>query len=132
MVQAVAAGREAAGLIESALKIGKPAAREIGTERDFSEPSFVATARTSIPEASVAERVKSLEIEDIRGLSLSEIEAEARRCFNCGCLAVGPSDIGVALVALDATIVTTEEEIDGREFFQDQRNRCNCARRRMS
>ena len=40
VVQAVTAGREAAGLIESALKIGKPATREHGTERDFSEPSF--------------------------------------------------------------------------------------------
>ena len=117
VVQAVTAGREAAGLIESAVKIGKPAAREQGTERAFSEPSFVATARISIPEARVAERVKSLEIEDIRGLSMSDIEGEARRCFNCGCLAVGPSDIGVALVALDATIVTTGRTVDAESFF---------------
>ena len=117
VVQAVTAGREAAGLIESALKIGKAATREHETERAFSEPSFVATVRINIPEASVAERVKNLEIEDIRGLSLSDIEAEARRCFNCGCVAVGPSDIGVALVALGATIVTTKRSIDAETFF---------------
>ena len=89
----------------------------MGRSAAFSEPSFVATARVSIPEASVAERIKSLEIEDIRGLSLSDIEAEARRCFNCGCLAVGPSDIGVALIALGATIVTTKRSIDAETFF---------------
>ncbi|HUJ88663.1 MAG TPA: FAD binding domain-containing protein [Syntrophorhabdales bacterium] len=117
VVQAVTAGREAAGLIESALKSGKAATRERETERAFSEPSFVTTARVSIPEAPVAERVKGLEIEDIRGLSMSDIEAEARRCFNCGCLAVGPSDIGVALIALGATIVTTKRSIDAETFF---------------
>jgi CO/xanthine dehydrogenase FAD-binding subunit len=117
VVQAVTAGREAAGLIESSLKIGKAATRERETERAFSEPSFVPTARTSIPEASVADRVKGLEIEDIRGLSPKDIEAEARRCFNCGCVAVGPSDIGVALIALDAAIVTTKRSIDAETFF---------------
>ncbi len=117
VVQAIAAGREAAGLMESALKIGKPATSERGTERAFSEPSFVATARAGIPEASITERIKSLEIEDIRGLSPKDIEAEARRCFNCGCLAVGPSDIGVALVALDATIVTTRRTVGALDFF---------------
>jgi CO/xanthine dehydrogenase FAD-binding subunit len=103
--------------MESALKIGKPATSERGTERAFSEPSFVATARAGIPEASITERIKSLEIEDIRGLSPKDIEAEARRCFNCGCLAVGPSDIGVALVALDATIVTTRRTVGALDFF---------------
>jgi len=48
---------------------------------------------------------------------MSDIEAEARRCFNCGCLAVGPSDIGVALVALDATIVTTRRTVGALDFF---------------
>ncbi len=48
---------------------------------------------------------------------MSDIETEARRCFNCGCVAVGPSDIGVALIALGATIVTTKRSIDAETFF---------------
>src|SRR4030042_4471320 len=52
-----------------------------------------------------------------RGLILSEIETEASRCFNCGCLAVNPSDIGIALVALDAKIVTTRRTLDAQSFF---------------
>jgi NADPH-dependent glutamate synthase beta subunit-like oxidoreductase/CO/xanthine dehydrogenase FAD-binding subunit len=117
VVQAVAAGREAAGLIESTLKIGKPATKETRAERLFSEASFTAAARAAIPETPIAERLKSLEIEDIRGLSMRDIEAEARRCFNCGCLAVGPSDVGIALIALDATIVTTKRTVGAERFF---------------
>ncbi len=117
VAQAVAAGHEAAALMESSLKLGKPEAREAGGGRNFSEPSFVATARVAIRQAPAAERVKSLEIEDVRGLTTGETEAEAERCFNCGCLAVGPSDIAVALVALDATIVTTRRSIAALDFF---------------
>src|SRR4030067_3492092 len=39
------------------------------------------------------------------------------RCFNCGCLAVSPSDIGIVLVALDANIVTTKRTLDAQSFF---------------
>jgi CO/xanthine dehydrogenase FAD-binding subunit len=117
VVQAIAAGRDAAGLIETSLKLGKRVTRETRTEGSFSEPSFVPAARAGIREASAAERIKGLEIEDIQGLSASAVEAEARRCFNCGCLAVGPSDIGVALVALDATIVTSRRTVAAKDFF---------------
>src|SRR4030067_4139 len=39
------------------------------------------------------------------------------RCFNCGCLAVSPSDIGIVLIALDASIVTTKRTLDANSFF---------------
>jgi NADPH-dependent glutamate synthase beta subunit-like oxidoreductase len=117
VIQAVAAGREAASLIESTLKIGKAATRENGTERGLSRPSFVTTARAAISEVPTSERVRSLEIEDIRGLSLSDAETEASRCFNCGCVAIGPSDVGIALIALDAAIVTTKRIVAAQGFF---------------
>ena len=117
VIQAVAAGREAASLMESSLKIDKPATKENGTGPLLSSPSFVTAARAGIPEVSTSERVRSLEIEDIRGLSMSDAETEARRCFNCGCVAVGPSDIGIALIALDATIVTTKRTVAAQDFF---------------
>ncbi|HME41557.1 MAG TPA: FAD-dependent oxidoreductase [Syntrophorhabdales bacterium] len=117
VVQAIAAGREAASLINSFLKIGKPMNGPVKKAPVFSEPSIVTTARVSIPEVAVSERIKSLEIEDVQGLAAGDIEAEARRCFNCGCVAVGPSDIGVALIALGATVVTTKRSIDAETFF---------------
>jgi CO/xanthine dehydrogenase FAD-binding subunit len=56
-------------------------------------------------------------MEDMPEISTREIEKEAGRCFNCGCLAVNPSDIAIALVALDAQIVTTKRTIPVQSFF---------------
>lgn len=42
---------------------------------------------------------------------------EAERCLNCGCVAVSPSDVGAALMALDALIVTDRRDIPIGEFF---------------
>jgi CO/xanthine dehydrogenase FAD-binding subunit len=58
-----------------------------------------------------------MDVEDTLSLRLREIEIEASRCFNCGCLAVNPSDIGIALTALDANIVTTKRTLDAQTFF---------------
>ena len=52
------------------------------------------------------------------GLTGDQIATEASRCFNCGCLAVNPSDIAVALVALDATIVNSARTISAESFFR--------------
>jgi NADPH-dependent glutamate synthase beta subunit-like oxidoreductase len=41
---------------------------------------------------------------------------EARRCMNCGCYSVQPSDISPVLVALDAKIKTTERTLSAEEF----------------
>ena len=117
VVQAVASGREGARLIEQSLKVGKASVKESRKEREFISSSFEAVSRVRIPELSVSERVKSIEGEDAPSLRLSEIEAEASRCFNCGCLAVSPSDIGIALIALDAKIVTTKRTVEAQDFF---------------
>jgi thioredoxin reductase len=117
VVQAVASGREAADLIELSFKGVKPTAKEAWRGPNFRSPSFEATPRVRIPELSAYERVKNMEVEDVRGISLSEIETEANRCFNCGCLAVNPSDIGIVLMALDAKIVTTKRTLDAQSFF---------------
>lgn len=117
VVQAVASGREAANLIELLFKGVKPTAEEAWRGTDFRSPSFEAAHRVRIPELSASERVKSMEVEDVQEISLSEIEAEANRCFNCGCLAVNPSDIGIVLMALDAKIVTTKRTLEAQSFF---------------
>jgi NADPH-dependent glutamate synthase beta subunit-like oxidoreductase len=117
VVQAVASGREAANLIERSFKGSQPSAKAGGTVPAFRSPSLETAPRVRIPELPVSERVKGLDFEDIQGLSLSEIEKEASRCFNCGCLAVNPSDIGIALTALDANIVTTKRTVDAQTFF---------------
>jgi CO/xanthine dehydrogenase FAD-binding subunit len=117
VVQAVAAGREAARLIELSFKGMKSPAEVDRTDPNFTSPSLEAIPRIRIPELPVSERIKNIEVEDTMGLSLNEIEKEASRCFNCGCLAVSPSDIGIALIALDASIVTTKRTLDANSFF---------------
>ena len=42
---------------------------------------------------------------------------EARRCLNCGCLAVSPSDLAPALIALDARIETDRRVLDAADLF---------------
>ena len=59
----------------------------------------------------------SIDTEDIMSLSLSAVETEANRCFNCGCDGVNPSDIAAALVALNAKIVTSKRIIIADEFW---------------
>jgi CO/xanthine dehydrogenase FAD-binding subunit len=117
VVQAVASGREAASLIERSFKGRQPSAKEAEKKDDFRTASPNTSPRVRIPEVPVSERLKGIDVEDISGVSLSEIEIEASRCFNCGCLAVNPSDIGIALTALNAEIVTSKRTVDAQTFF---------------
>jgi CO/xanthine dehydrogenase FAD-binding subunit len=45
------------------------------------------------------------------------MKGEANRCFNCGCVAVSPSDLAPALIALRARIKTTSRTVSAEEFF---------------
>ena len=60
---------------------------------------------------------RRLDAEDSASPTLAEAAEEARRCLNCGCYAVNPSDAATALVALDALIVTNLRAIPARDFF---------------
>jgi CO/xanthine dehydrogenase FAD-binding subunit len=66
--------------------------------------------------------VRWIDEEDRGSLPQALFETEARRCLNCGCVAVTPSDTGTALAALDATIVTTHRRIPAGQFFDCRQN----------
>ena len=117
VITAVASAREAVRAMESVLQKGVPSVAEMKLEDGFIETVFKEIPRVEAREVPPTDRIKGIDMEDISGLSESEIEKEAQRCFNCGCLAVGPSDVGVALVALDARIVTTKRTIAAQDFF---------------
>jgi CO/xanthine dehydrogenase FAD-binding subunit len=78
------------------------AGRTAGPFLKFNSDYLKKTSRVEMPKRPVAER--RIELEDELGLSFREIEGEANRCFNCGCVSVNASDIGLALVALDARV----------------------------
>jgi NADPH-dependent glutamate synthase beta subunit-like oxidoreductase len=117
VIQAVASAREAVRAMESVLGKGVPSVTKVKLEDGFVESSFQEIPRVQVQEIAPSVRIKGIAMEDIPGLGESEIQKEAQRCFNCGCLAVGPSDVGVALVALDARIVTTKRTVSAQDFF---------------
>jgi NADPH-dependent glutamate synthase beta subunit-like oxidoreductase/CO/xanthine dehydrogenase FAD-binding subunit len=77
------------------------------------EPS----TRVEVPVRSLTERLSGLEVEETNTLAFEAAEAEAERCFNCGCVAVNSSDLAPALVALGARIRTSQRVLDAEEFF---------------
>jgi NADPH-dependent glutamate synthase beta subunit-like oxidoreductase/CO/xanthine dehydrogenase FAD-binding subunit len=118
VIEAIASAREAVHDIERFLGRRKPRNKRQNAEPVFSDSTFRDTPRAVVGELSVSDRLKTIDVEDVLGSSMSDIEAEAGRCFNCGCLAVAPSDIAVALVALDAVVVTSRREIPAEILFR--------------
>jgi NADPH-dependent glutamate synthase beta subunit-like oxidoreductase len=116
VIQAVASAQKAVKEIETLLR-GETAPPETSGETEFAESSFESIPRIKIPQVPAAERVRRFDAEDVPGLRMEELEIEASRCVSCGCLAVGPSDLAVALVALDADVVTTKRTIAAKSFF---------------
>ena len=117
VIQAVASAHEAVRAIESALNPGWPEAPVTRPGPLFVEAYLDESRRASAAELPAFQRIRGIDVEDSPGATLAIVEREARRCFNCGCLAVGPSDVGAALVALDARIVTTKRTVGAGAFF---------------
>ena len=117
VIQAVASAVEAVRGIN--ISLGRHWTTELpeAPAVDFNDSVFRDVSRAPVHELPAAERIKTVDVEDTSSLSMQEVEVETRRCFNCGCLAVEPSDIAVALVALDASIVTTKRTVPAHTFF---------------
>ncbi len=113
-IRAIAAGGNAARNMNKYLgvEIGRPE-KDVDFIHYDTEQVKVKTAAGEV-DIPVAER--GLTVEDNATISTEDALAEAGRCMNCGCYAVNPSDIAPTLVALDATIVTTERRIPAEEF----------------
>ncbi len=116
VVNAVYSGREAARAVNKSF--GGTAAEEEGpSSRGFLTAAYEPAPRLTVAETPVAARLGSLTVEDRPGVMADEAQKEASRCFNCGCVAVNPSDIGVALVACRGQIITTKRSIEAADFF---------------
>ena len=105
VIEAIAAGKRAAVAMDAYLKGAKAEdkdEKEVKPFLKFNSDYLKKTSRVEMPKRPVAER--SIDVEDALGLGLSEIEGEANRCFNCGCVSVNSSDMGLVLVALEARV----------------------------
>ena len=120
VVEAIAAGRRAAASMDQYLRGGEVRGEdreERGAEAllQFNTKCLTRNSRVEMPRIPAGER--SVETEETLGFSSEAVEEEANRCFNCGCVAVCPSDVAPALIALDAKIKTTKRTVAAEEFF---------------
>jgi NADPH-dependent glutamate synthase beta subunit-like oxidoreductase len=120
VVQAIASGKKAADNIHIYLG-GSAEQGDSSQDRKapdkFNSGFLLKTSRARAPEVPVEIRIKSLNTEDTGTLNPDLIKEEANRCFNCGCVAVNPSDMAPALIALNADIRTTSRVIKAEDFF---------------
>jgi NADPH-dependent glutamate synthase beta subunit-like oxidoreductase/CO/xanthine dehydrogenase FAD-binding subunit len=117
VIQAIASAKKAVQEIEALLgRVSQPAEKD-GAQLKYSDSHFDNLPRVKSKESPAEERINGIRVEDVAGLSESELQSEACRCVSCGCLAVGPSDLAIALVALEANIVTTRRTLPAPVFF---------------
>lgn len=121
VIKAIAAGKNAA--VSMNKYNGGPAleVQVLEQERKRKDRLFFDSQCTSCQESykqsilPIEER--GMDLEDMAALTGDEAQGEAKRCFNCGCLAVNPSDMANMLLAYDAVIRTTERSLTAAELL---------------
>ena len=81
----------------------------------INEAALPASPRAHGPRLPVDQR--TLLAEDCGVLSSDLLGSEATRCANCGCVAVSASDLAPALIALRATVKTTQRRLPAETLF---------------
>jgi len=121
VAEGISAGRKAARAIDVYLTGRKEPAQTAPPAcawgETFSSSCLEPSARVEVPELSLAEKLRSLTVEETGTLSSESAQAEANRCFNCGCVAVNSSDLAPALIALGAKVKTSHRTIPAEDFF---------------
>ena len=121
VIKAIAAGKETAVAINrhcglEPLEVEKAQeAREAAKLASFDPGCRHSRSAVKSPLLPVEER--GMDKEDMGALSEEAVRGEACRCFNCGCLAVNPSDMANMLYAYGARVKTNLRELDGAVFF---------------
>jgi len=117
VIQAAASGRKAAREIDVFLNGGQEPGEVGEWDPEYAESCFDNIPRAGIEGFPVEDRLRNIDREDVPGLSMAAMEDEAKRCVGCGCLAIGPSDLATALVALGASVVTNMRTLSSQSFF---------------
>lgn len=121
VIKAIAAGKETAVAINrhcglAPLEVEKAQeAREAAKLASFDPGCRHSRSAVKSPLLPVEER--GMDKEDMGDLPEEAVRGEACRCFNCGCLAVNPSDMANMLYAYGARVRTSLRELDGSVFF---------------
>lgn len=122
VIKAIAAGKEAAVALNRYCGQERLEVEVQASERLHKKlASFAADScrhdRQAVQAPLLPVDERAMDKEDMGALSEAEVKNEASRCFNCGCLAVNPSDMANMLYAYGARIVTNMRTLDGETFF---------------
>ena len=121
VIGAIAAGRKAANAIDLYLRGKKAKANQRAVRATeplkFDNACLGRMEREEESKLPAEERKKGIEVEDLVTLEKSAVKTEANRCFNCGCVAVSPSDIAPSLIALEAKVKTNRRVIEIEKLF---------------
>jgi NADPH-dependent glutamate synthase beta subunit-like oxidoreductase len=116
MVQAMASGQRVAAAIAAYFAGVQPEpARPSHVPLVINEAALPVSQRAHGPRLPVDQR--TLLAEDFGALSRDLLDREATRCANCGCVAVSASDLAPALIALRATVKTTQRRLPAENLF---------------
>lgn len=117
IVQAMAEGTETSVYMDRYLvSTPEPAVEEKGKKFLKINAAALATSQAAAtPQTPAAEH--TLQRGDFLTFTPETVTQEALRCANCGCVAVSCSDLAPALIALDATIKTSERTLPAAELF---------------
>ncbi len=118
VVQAMAAGQRAAASINAYLAGAQPQATPAHRSEIhliINEAALPTSARVPTPRLPVPQR--TLRGEDSATLAQAAMAQEPFRCANCGCVAVNASDLAPALIALGATVKTTQRTLAAEDLF---------------
>lgn len=120
VASAIASGRRAADCIDHYLDkgLGEHLAESTFFFERVNVASLQKKRRLEPDVVPVNERIRSLEREDVAGLTEEQVKYEAERCFDCGCVMAHPSDVAPALVVLDGKVITNKRVIPIEEFFR--------------
>lgn len=101
VIEAIADGKRAAFAMDAYLKkVGREKENAAATLLKFNSEYYKKSDK--LKASRIALNQRTIDVEDTPGFGLNQIETEANRCFNCGCVSVNASDTGVALEALNA------------------------------
>lgn len=118
VVEALAAGKRAAHALDVRLtkRAGLlPASAARASLYPVRPETLRRSERVFVPALALPGR--GIAVEDVTTITRSQLEDEARRCIDCGCVAVNSSDLAPALVVLGASIRTTRRSLAAEDFF---------------
>lgn len=121
VIKAIAYGKKTAIGMNEYLKGEKLPVEVVEAARPKKEElSFCASCtrcNKAVEQPKVDVEKRGITVEDLGDIGEAKAIEEANRCFNCGCLAVNPSDVANMLYAYDAKVITNYREMTSKEFF---------------